>query len=372
VAPGLADRRLLAPWLALIRLSAVLVLFSPAVAFSQTRPAPVAHSQAWRALEAHRYDLAARLFEAAAPDAPDDPSLAFGAGVSALMRGLNDPAREWFERALAIEPDLTDASILLGQALYRSGRVVEAIDAYERALVYEPDDPELVAPLRRWRLEIGTETSFDVLAGPHFSVRYPPGDQPLAQRALGVLESAYPRLMAELGGDSTRTLEVVLYTPEQFKVVTELPAWAVGIYDGRIKVPLGGTSASTADLRRVLEHELVHAIVAGIAGPTVPAWLNEGLATALEPDGVRWMHEAEMEAPSPPVADLPLGFRGLAPGQARTAYAASARVVQRLFEGYGTHAVAALLRAIGKGVPFSDAFYDTIGKPFELFAASVP
>ena len=93
-----------------------------------------------------------------------------------------------------------------------------------------------------------------------------------------------------------RRIDVVLYSPEQFKTVTRLPAWAVGIYDGRIKVPLGGTSASADDLERVLEHELVHAIVAAIAGPTVPAWLNEGLATALERDGTEWAEELRCRA----------------------------------------------------------------------------
>ena len=102
-----------------------------------------------------------------------------------------------------------------------------------------------------------------------------------------------------------RKIDVVLYSPEQFKTVTRLPAWAVGIYDGRIKVPLGGTAATADDLERVLEHELVHAIVAAIAGPTVPAWLNEGLATALERNGAEWADEVAAASAAPPVVELP-------------------------------------------------------------------
>ena len=40
------------------------------------------------------------------------------------------------------------------------------------------------------------------------------------------------------------------------------------------------------ELDRVLSHEFVHAVVAMLGGRTVPAWVNEGLATVLEPAGV--------------------------------------------------------------------------------------
>jgi hypothetical protein len=35
----------------------------------------------------------------------------------------------------------------------------------------------------------------------------------------------------------------------------------------------------------VLSHEFVHAVVGMLGGRTVPAWVNEGLATVLEPAG---------------------------------------------------------------------------------------
>ncbi len=148
--------------------------------------------------------------------------------------------------------------------------------------------------MSRWRLEVTTEAPFLALVGAHFDIRYLPADEELAHRVLDVLEAARERLVEELAVSTLRRIDVVLYSPEQFKTVTRLPAWAVGIYDGRIKVPLGETAASADDLERVLEHELVHAIVAAIAGPTVPAWLNEGLATALERDGAEW---AEVRRP---------------------------------------------------------------------------
>ena len=371
MAPGLEPRHAPRAWtrtacLRLLILALLAGVVSPRVAWSQPA-SQLPHAAAWRALEEHRYGDAAGLFAAAVRAEPDDAALWFGAGVSALMRGLNGPSQASFERALAIDPDLLDAAVLLGQSFYRDGQVAQAIAVYERALVGAPDHPELVDALSRWHLEVSTEAAFEGLVGTHFEVRHVPADEALARRALDVLETAHTRFGQELAVSTLRRVEVVLYSPEEFKAVTRLPAWAVGIYDGRIKVPLGGTSPSVEELERVLEHELVHAIVAAIAGPTVPAWLNEGLATALEPDGTEWADEVNAVTPPASLAALPNAFRNLVPAEARTAYAISARMVQRLIDQHGTAGVVGLLRGIGRGLPFPEAFHDTIGTSFEAF-----
>jgi hypothetical protein len=153
--------------------------------------------------------------------------------------------------------------------------------------------------------------------------------------------------------------------------VTRLPEWATGVYDGRIKVPMGDASASTADLRRVLDHELVHAMVAQVAGPTVPAWLNEGLATALEPGGLEWAESLlDTTATRVPFEQLARGFRGLSLGEAKPAYAQSAIAVKTLIDRHGVVGVMGLLRAIGGGLPFAEAFQQALAVPFEEFAAS--
>ena len=80
-------------------------------------PRAVPSPPPWRALEERRFAEAVELFEAAARLAPRDASLRFGAGVANLMQGKNADARRGFEAALAIDPRLIDASVLLGLAL---------------------------------------------------------------------------------------------------------------------------------------------------------------------------------------------------------------------------------------------------------------
>jgi hypothetical protein len=55
------------------------------------------------------------------------------------------------------------------------------------------------------------------------------------------------------------------HTEQQFRDITRTPAWAGGQYDGRIRIPVAGASQQPELFKRVLTHELTHAIVAGIA-----------------------------------------------------------------------------------------------------------
>jgi tetratricopeptide (TPR) repeat protein len=355
---------------AALLLAILLTAAPPAAAQRPSQMPGVTSPEAWRALEERRYAEAVELFEAAARRAPRDASLRFGAGVSQLMQGKNAEARREFEAALAIDARLTEASLLLGQAFYRDGQLQDAIKAYEAALRHAPKNTELTTALEQWRKEASTEGQFYQAQGAHFTVFFEgPADDAAAQRAIDILEDAYWRIGRELMIYPQRPLSVVFYTTEQFRDVTRSPEWASGVYDGRIKVPIGGAIESTADLRRVLEHELVHAMVASVGGPTIPAWLNEGLATALEPGGTQWA-DAQLQASSTrvPLAQLGRGFRGLSAGQARAAYAQSALAVKSLLDQQGAASVVNLLQAVGRGVPFAEAFHQSIATTLDDFA----
>ena len=356
------------------RLAAALLIASIAAVtgLAQTAgPRGFARPPAWRALEERRYAEAVELFEEAARLAPRDASLRVGAGVANLMQGKNADARRAFEAALSLDPRLTDASVLLGVAFYRDGLLQDAIKVYERALRFAPDVPQLTGPLERWRKEVSTEGQFYQAQGAHFTVFFEgPADDAAAQRALDILEDAYWRIGLELSTYPQRPLAVVLYTTEQFRDVTRSPGWAAGVYDGRIKVPMGGQIESATELQRVLEHELVHAMVASVAGPAVPAWLNEGLATALEPGGPESPSARLQESlVRVPLAQLTRGFGGLSPVQARAAYAQSALALKALMDRHGATRVMNLVQAVGRGMPVAEAFRRTVSTTLDEFAA---
>jgi len=352
-------------WIVASVLTALMVS-NPATAQQADGRSDIPHPSAWQALNERRYGAAFDLFDAASASAPDDASLQFGAGVAQLMRGRNPEASVRFEAALALDRGLSDASILLGQARYRQGDVAGAADVYAEALAHAPAHPDLVEPLARWRRELSADQALLTLEGPHFGVRFHPGDHDLAADVLTVAEAAHARIGGILSAFVTRRIAVVLYTPEEFAAVTRLPDWAAGLYDGRIKLPLGGrTNVSSDDLARVLDHEVVHAIVAATAGPTVPAWLNEGLATALEPGGVAWAESFDTAPATRAFPTLARGFRALMPPEARLAYAQSTRAVKQLIDRHGPGRMGALLRTMGEGLPLAEAFQEAFGEAFD-------
>ena len=277
------------------------------------------------ALNERRFDDALTAFTTAAAQLPNDGTVALGAGLAAYMLGRADDAETWLVRALTLQPNLTQASIVLGELQHRSGRLEEAIATYEAALKVAPKGTtgQLDARLAAWRKEQQLVGRFSRSRGTHFTVLFEgPADEFLARRIVDYLESAYLHVGESLGAYPTQPITVVLYTTQQFQDITRMPAWTAASYDGRIHVPVRGALQEVEQLDRVLTHEFVHAVVATIGGPSVPVWLNEGLATALEPRGVE-RSDAVLAAVSvrPPLQELHGSFSRLDAAQARVAYA---------------------------------------------------
>ena len=325
------------------------------------------------AIENQRFGDALEAFNKASALRPGDASLCFGAGVAAFMLGQNDVAQTRFECALALKPDYLPAAVWLGDLHYRAGRLPEAISIYEGARQHSPGERKLQEQLALWRKEQELQSRFQEVRTEHFTALFEAAThEPLAREVVGRLEAAYWRVGDTLGVYPSRPITVVLYSREQFADITRLAAWSAAAYDGRIRVPIGDALEQRDELDRVLSHEFVHAVVAMVGGRAVPAWVNEGLATVLEPAG-----SEDAEAPlartgaRPDLSKLHRGFAGFSRRDAEVAYASSARAVRRLIEQRGPAAVVALLEDLGRGAPFASAFHQRIAMRFEDFAARV-
>jgi tetratricopeptide (TPR) repeat protein len=359
---------------------AVLVLVG-AVATAEVRAGqdPIALARTGTAaLESQRFGDALDAFTKAAALQPGDASLCFGAGVAAFMLGQNDVAQTRFECALALNPKYLPAAMWLGDLHYRAGRLHEAIAIYETARQRSPGARELQEPLANWRKEHALQSRFREVRTEHFTALFEVAtDEPFAREVVDRLEAAYRRVGSALGVYPSQPIVVVLYTREQFGDITRLAAWSVAAYDGRIRVPLGGALREREELDRVLSHEFVHAVVAMVGGRTVPAWVNEGLATMLEPagpeDGDRTLARLAAQSPDerPGLSTLHRSFVGLSRRDAELAYASAARAMQRLIEQRGAPAVVALLEDLGRGATFASAFQQRIAMRYEDFAALV-
>lgn len=323
------------------------------------------------AIEQRRFGEALDAFSRAIALEPENPTLCFGAGVAAFMLGQDEAAQSRFERALALNPDYLEAAVWLGDLHYRAGRLSEAIAIYKMTLRRSAKRSDLEAQLATWSKEQELHDRFREVRTDHFSTFFESlSDEPLAREAAERLESAYSRVGRTLGVYPSERITVVLYTREQFSTITRLASWSAAAYDGRIRVPIAGTWQPREELDRILSHEFVHALVSTVAGRTVPAWLNEGLATVLEPAGSEDAETPlERTRARPDLSKMHQPFVDLPRGDAETAYASAARAVRRLVEQRGVRAIVALLKDLGEGTLFGTAFQRRFDMRYEDFAA---
>ena len=350
--------------------TALLAVSAVASAQDRSRDSAASAQSAWAAVQERRFGDALDAFTRASESRPNDPTLHLGAGVAAFMLGQDVTARVSLERALAIAPNFAEASRLLGEIHYRSGRLQDAIAVYEAALAHTPRQPDIEQKLRQWQADAGIRAGSYATPGAHFSVRFQgPADEMLARRAVDMLEAAYWRIGAALAVYPGDPISVILYTEEQFRDVTRSPTWAAAVYDGTIRVPVRGALAHADDLERLLAHELVHALIASVAGRNVPQWLNEGLAVHFESANAG--EGSDDSTATMPLARLERDFGDLSPVEARSAYARSTAAARRMLRLRGPSAVMALLHDLGRGAPFASAFFQRMAMRYEDFVALI-
>ena len=327
----------------------------------------------WEAVAAGRGHDAAEAFRQAIAADPRNPRLLLGAATAAFLERRDADAKSALEHALGIDPRLTQARALLGQVLYRTNDLAGAIRSYEALLAQAHDDRQARATLDKWRREAELNDRLQQTLDQHFTVSFEGAEEAaLATSVLAALDRAYWRVGAVLSSYPPSAINVVLYTSEQFRDITRSPSWAVGAYDGIIRVPMRGALDDPQELDRVLAHEFTHALVRAIAPRGVPAWLDEGLATALESGDLSWAEERVRQARVPvPLAALPASFARLNGDEAQLAYAASALAARRLVADAGGVAVMNLLRDLGEGANFDAAFMRRIQRSFSDFQESL-
>lgn len=349
----------------------VILLASVASASAQSSAAEL-NAAGWKALQEKNAERGALLFAKALVLQPNDPILMFGAATAAYLQGRMDEARWRLERALDLDPRLTEASRLLGVIAYRSGDVDAAIATYEKALRYAPGDASLAQALKALRDDADVHGAFTSRRDQLFTVVYEGRqEEATAVKATTLLKSAFQRIAARLGAQPSHSIFVVLYTEKQFRDITGSPEWADGSYDGRIRIATAGASHDPVSFERVLTHELAHAMIWGLAPRGVPAWLHEGLAQYFAGGDVaaaRRRMKASAHAVS--LKDLERGFGTRTAGDAGLAYDVSLVTVSLVVEraGFGW---ATFFSDLAEGTPCETALIRRFGYSYTDLEAAL-
>jgi tetratricopeptide (TPR) repeat protein len=263
------------------------------------------------------------------------------------------------------------AALWLGDLHYRAGRFAQAISIAEAALERTPRNGELLNRLANWRREQKLESRFHEARSAHFTVRFEAmNDESLGARVLERLEAAYARVGNVLCVYPSRPITAVIYSRQQYDEITRLAAWSTAGYDGRIRIPRSVAIDQRDELDRVLSHEFVHALVEMLGGRAVPAWINEGLATALEPANPAVSGPVSGTSVRTDLTRLHGSFVGLSRRDAEAAYASAGDAVRRLMDQHGAAVIVAVLQDLGRGALFASAFEQHTAMRYEDFVGS--
>jgi tetratricopeptide (TPR) repeat protein len=261
-----------------------------------------------------------------------------------------------------------DANILfmLGQLYYNTDRMYEAFDVLESADLYDSGNQAVEQMLAKVRRELAVEKKMDKEYGGQFVITFEGEENKyLGSEVLDVLEDAYNWVGSRLGHYPEQRVTVILYSQRQFSELTNSPDWAGGLYDGKIRLPVGGIATVDDRVQGLLYHEYMHVVVRDIVGAQVPTWLNEGLAEMSERQvkakPLQILASAIQQDKLIPFETLERPFNHLRGPQVLLAYEQSYDMVRFLIDRYGWHNVRDLLFALRDNQTFFGAIETVLG-----------
>lgn len=288
-------------------------------------------------------------------DYSDDPNIRFYKGYAHYRLKEYDDAVYELEKAADSGLSSPDLYILMGKGFYDNGEMVSAINSWRKGAELYPENREIKGLLDKADREAKAEEGFKKDNTSHFTVQFDAErDEALGRMVLDILEEAYSDVNLDLAhypeGDTT----VILYTKKAFKEATLSPDWSGGVYDGKIRLPIGGIKDITPELKAVLYHEYTHVVIRSMTGGrTAPIWLNEGMA---EYEGARFaarpmkeLTKAAKDGRIIPMKRLEGGFSGLSDRESSLAYLQSYSIVNYMIGRFGMNTVRDILEDIGRG-----------------------
>jgi hypothetical protein len=309
----------------------------------------------WEAIQRGDGEKAAAAFRAQLTVNPGNSRALTGAGLAAQLLGRSDEALSHLKRAVQADADNVQALYALGQIAYAQGDLDLAIKSYERVVKLAPGSRAIYRQLEDWKKEASLHSTFAARPTARFTVMFEgTAQQAIATRVSNTLEAAYSRVGRTLNTYPPETVTAILYTGQQFRDITKSPSWAAAAYDGRIRIPVLGALRDPGELDRVVTHEFVHAVIHQMY-PRLPGWLNEGLATYLEPGDHTWLLARLRTADGMiPLARLTEAFHTLDGADATVAYAQSYVGARVLSERLGAN-LPVFLQYISNGTPLDQA-----------------
>lgn len=305
-------------------------------------------------IKAGDYEAALSSFEQALRYNDSASDVYLGLGIAHFYLKDDKYAERELTKAVEIDPKISAAYQYLGEIYYRKDDLETAAQFWEKAVALNPSATEIRARLERIRKEHKAEQNFNRDVSSHFLTKFEGREKIEAGRIVSrILEDAYGEVGRALSYYPDQEIQVILYSGKQFQEVTDAPGWSGGLYDGKIRIAIGGIEQETPGLRKLLYHEYTHAVVRAIT-PRCPTWLNEGLAQYFEGRQIdtrqrELLRKYAIAGKLPSLANLEGSFMGLGSSQAQEAYLFSLSLVRYMIDSFRLYRVKGVLDELAKG-----------------------
>ncbi len=311
-------------------------------------------------LDRKQFDAAAENFGEARKLASDNRDYGILRGIALYMGKRYDEAAIELEEARQSGGDNVTLLLSLGLVYYDTGNLAAAIESWDRALALDPENKFVHDMAAKARRESAIEAHMGREFSSMFVISYDQGTKSdLAEAVLDTLETAYNRVGSDFSYYPAARVPVILYTRKDYRSVTSSPEWSGGLYDGKVRLPVGGAAEITPMLRSVLFHEYTHVVVVEMTAENCPTWLNEGLA---EYEGRKEYDPPASELEKAAKTDGLLSFTkleksmsSLSGKEAVLAYQQSYSLVGFMISSYGLHKVREILVHLGSGMQIEAA-----------------
>lgn len=325
------------------------------------------------------------LFERAAQHLPDIKNSSSGGNIrrnysslltlwgAELMKN-NKPreARTSFEQALALNNANAVACICLGDLLYEENDYAGAANHYQTALPLDSSNADYLRNrLKMIESESRIEGKLSEAPDPkgRFFVQYVDYQNGVTvPEILQMLNEAYDTIGKKLGIYPARTVNVKIYNERDFFSVSHLPRWAIGIFDGKVRLKVDDIQNAPNQVMDLLYHEYAHAVLAMNIKQRVPAWFHEGLAQMMEPQFAE--NPREQSTMREAIVRKRMDFKSLedsfkdlgSKDDAETAYLLSKYFLSNLNSRYGRDKLLAWIKRLAAEENFEQAFAAVYGR----------
>jgi tetratricopeptide (TPR) repeat protein len=296
-------------------------------------------------------------------------------GAELMKRNQVDEAKNAFKQSLDLDTSNSMAHLYLGDLGYEGNEYDLAKVHYAAAVPLDNENRAyLLNRLQMIDDESKVESNFKRAVDPKgrfviHHVDYRAGVT--VPELLGILNSAYESIGKDLGIFPARAVNVKLYDAKDFAKISKLPEWAIGIFDGKMRLKVDEVQSAPSQVTDLLFHEYTHAVLAMNVKQKVPAWFHEGLAQLMEPQFKENPREqAQMREALArnqlDFATLQGSFKDIeSKGDAENAYLLSKYFLASLNRKYGHEKLTEWIKRMTQDEKFEDAFKNVYGLPLK-------